>query len=50
MRHDATAYRALLRTRYGNDRGNAVQYAEAFESCEYGAPLDAAAIERLFPF
>lgn len=50
MRHDANAYRALLRTRYGHDRGNAVQYAEAFEGCEYGAPLDAAAIERLFPF
>ena len=50
MRQDANRYRALLCARYGHDRGNAVQYAEAFEGCEYGSPLDAAAILRLFPF
>jgi hypothetical protein len=27
-----------------------VEYAEAFEVSEYGAPLDAAARARLFPF
>lgn len=50
MRNDANRFRAALCARYGTERGNAVVYAEAFEGCEYGAPLDAAAIERLFPF
>ena len=27
-----------------------VEYAEAFEACEYGSPLDGAARARLFPF
>lgn len=35
---------------YGEDHGKAVQYAESFEGCEYGSPLDADAIKRLFPF
>jgi LmbE family N-acetylglucosaminyl deacetylase len=30
--------------------GGLVRYAEAFEACEYGAPLNAAARWRLFPF
>ncbi len=50
LRLDANRYRDMLCTRYGDARGNAVQYAEAFEGCEYGSALDAAAIERLFPF
>jgi LmbE family N-acetylglucosaminyl deacetylase len=34
---------------YGPERGAAIQLVEAFEGCEYGAPLDAPAIRRLFP-
>jgi hypothetical protein len=40
----------LLIAHYGNERGQKVTYAEAFEGCEYGAPLDAAAIQRFFKF
>jgi LmbE family N-acetylglucosaminyl deacetylase len=50
MRRDAERYRALLIARYGEQAGRAVQYAEAFESCEYGAPLTEQNIKRLFPF
>jgi LmbE family N-acetylglucosaminyl deacetylase len=40
---------ALIAT-YGAEAGAKVEYVEAFEASEYGAPLDAAAKERLFPF
>jgi N-acetylglucosamine malate deacetylase 1 len=50
FRLDAERYRHLLVDRYGAARGAGVQYAEAFEGCEYGAPLTPAAIKRLFPF
>ena len=46
----ANKYRALLEQTYGPERGRQVKYAEAFEACEYGAPLDDAARRRLFPF
>jgi LmbE family N-acetylglucosaminyl deacetylase len=39
----------LVRT-YGPDHGGRVQYVEAFEVSEQGAPLDEAARARLFPF
>ena len=39
LRRDADRYRDLLIARYGEQAGRAVQYAEAFEGCEYGAPL-----------
>jgi hypothetical protein len=35
---------------YGPQRGNEIQYIEAFEACEYGAPLNVAARQTLFPF
>lgn len=35
---------------YGVERGHTIEYIEAFEVSEYGAPLDAAARARLFPF
>lgn len=35
---------------YGEERGNSVQYAEAFEGCEYGAPLTEENRAELFPF
>jgi LmbE family N-acetylglucosaminyl deacetylase len=42
--------RDLVRATYGPDRGGQVQYVEAFEVSEYGAPFDEAARARLFPF
>ena len=50
LRRDADRYRNLLIAHYGNAHGQKVTYAEAFEGCEYGAPLDAAAIQRFFKF
>lgn len=44
----ADRHREPLITRYGPARGKAVRYAEAFEVCEYGAPLDDALAERAF--
>lgn len=43
------AVRAALEKYYGADAAK-VQYAEAFEICEYGRRPDAAEIKRLFPF
>ena len=40
---------ALIRC-YGEQRGKAVQYAEAFEICEYGRRPSAAELKKLFPF
>lgn len=45
----ADRFRDELIARYGED-GKDVQYAEAFEGCEYGQPLTEKASERLFPF
>jgi len=50
LRHQAERFRAQLIQCYGPERGKAVEFAEAFEPCEYGAPLDDAAARRLFPF
>lgn len=50
LRRDAIRYRNLLIAHYGNAHGSQVTYAEAFEGCEYGAPLDASAIQRFFKF
>lgn len=50
LRPRADRYRELVVRKYGPQRGGAIEYVEAFEACEYGAPLDAAAIARLFPF
>lgn len=41
--------RDLLVATYG-ERGHQMRAIEAFEPCEYGSPLDDAAIARLFPF
>jgi LmbE family N-acetylglucosaminyl deacetylase len=46
----ADRYRDLLLRIYAPLRGTEVRYIEAFEVSEYGAPLDAAAWRRLFPF
>ena len=50
LKQQADRFRALLVKQYGEQRGQRVEFAEAFEGCEYGCPLDAAARRRLFPF
>jgi LmbE family N-acetylglucosaminyl deacetylase len=44
------AVREALIKWYGPEKGKAVQYAEAFEICEYGTRPDEAMIRKLFPF
>lgn len=45
----ADRYRDELIDRYGAERGSEIQYAEAFEHCEYGGRLTAENQEALFP-
>lgn len=40
---------ALIRW-YGEERGKAIKYAEAFEICEYGRQPSKADLKKLFPF
>jgi N-acetylglucosamine malate deacetylase 1 len=42
--------RELLVQTYGAQRGGEIELVEAFQVSEFGAPLDAAALRRLFPF
>jgi LmbE family N-acetylglucosaminyl deacetylase len=46
----ADRYRERVVQNYGPERGPLVRLVEAFEVSEFGAPLDAAARTRLFPF
>ena len=46
----ADQYRDVLTATYGPERGQRVKYVEAFEACEYGAPLTPPVVRRLFPF
>lgn len=46
----ADQYRELVISLYGPQRGRQIRYIEAFEPCEYGAPLDEANRLTLFPF
>ncbi|MCI0681107.1 MAG: PIG-L family deacetylase [Gemmataceae bacterium] len=50
LRQQADRFRDVLARQYGPEHGGRVECAEAFEGCEYGSPLDAAARRRLFPF
>ena len=50
LHKQADRFRQTLIRNYGPEEGRRIEYAEAFEACEYGAPLDAAARRRLFPF
>ena len=50
LRPLADRHRDRIVQTYGVERGHQVEYIEAFEVSEYGAPLDAAARARLFPF
>ncbi len=49
LAHEADRFRAQLNQRYGAERGQQIKFAEAFELCEYGAPL-AENARQLFPF
>ncbi len=46
----AERFRDRLISTFGEDRGRVVHLVEAFEACEYGAPLDDKSRIRLFPF
>ena len=46
----ARAHRATLADWYGKERAGRVEYAEAFEVCEYGRQPTRAELARLFPF
>ncbi len=46
----ANRYRAELVKWYGEDKGKAVKYAEAFEVCEYGRRPSKEELAKLFPF
>lgn len=46
----ADRYREMLIEKYGPEQGNAIQYVEAFEICEYGTQPDAERLKELFPF
>ena len=50
LKQQADRFRKLLVLQYGEDHGPRIEVAEAFEGCEYGSPLDAAARRRLFAF
>jgi len=47
---DANRFRDKLIELYGEDRGRAVKYAEAFEVCEYGRQPTRDELKKLFPF
>lgn len=47
---EADRFRDALVRLYGDERGKAVRFAEAFEICEYGRQPSAAEIRELFPF
>ena len=46
----ADRFRAGLRDWYGEERAAKVEFAEAFEICEYGRRPDKAELAKLFPF
>ena len=46
----AVKYRKKLLERYGVEKGMKINFAEAFASCEYGAPLTEEAEKELLPF
>mgnify|MGYP002623356488 CR=1 FL=1 len=46
----ADKYRDVLVSWYGEERGRAIKYAEAFELCEYGRRPTREELQQLFPF
>jgi LmbE family N-acetylglucosaminyl deacetylase len=49
-RNRANKFRHKLIERYGEEKGSKIEFAEAFEACEYGSTLSAERIAELFPF
>lgn len=49
-RSNAEPYRAILVEHYGQEKGSAVRYCEAFQDSEYGTRLTKANIKKYFPF
>lgn len=47
---EADRFRDVLIKLYGEEKGKAVKFAEAFEICEYGRQPSAKEIRELFPF
>lgn len=47
---DDDSYRDSLIRYYGAHRADEIRYIEAFEACEYGAPLTDDRVYQLFPF
>jgi len=50
LRERTERFREALVATYGEERGRAVEFAEAYEISEYARPLDEAERRRLFPF
>lgn len=46
----ADRFRSVLGRWYGEDRASKIQYAEAFEVCEYGRQPTKEELLKLFPF
>ena len=46
----AKRFRSKLADWYGKDQADKIQYAEAFEVCEYGRRPTKEELGRLFPF
>ena len=47
--HQAQRFRPKLAEFYGQEKANAIRYAEVFELCEYGRQPGPAELKRLFP-
>ena len=47
---NAKKYRERLIELYGEEKGKKVQYAEAFQLCEYGRRPSEAELKKMFPF
>jgi hypothetical protein len=47
---DADLFRSSLVKWYGEEKGNAIKFAEAFEICEYGRQPKPEELKKLFPF
>ena len=45
----ANKYRDLLVKLYGEEKGKKIQFAEAFELCQYGSQPSVEELKRLFP-
>lgn len=50
LHRQAARFVEFLIADYGAENGERIEHAEAFEVCEYGAPLDSDARRQLFPF